>query len=843
MNRREFTTWSQKLTDDDFACALAAAGVVDSEGLLRVIKGVTHWRPVDSLALTKLNARQLASIWKKFVADYTDLRVSIPQPWAGFDPEWITECLTRPTVGLGSVSLSPGRWEQPTLLRQPRISVAGAIGDNSPYEILIVSQGLVSARSLPQAITAKAVVAIGPMPDNPADTQRQLEALRAKIGAGVAAAVLISDANQWVNEFRKQLLAGIAFDLALTRSLPSTSRFLLIENEEWLERDADVSDFKAPIRQGIHPPIVLSIEEPPAALRQDVFVRSPPPRARPSVPTLRRVGRNPQTGEEIKVKIVAKTPSPRHLQARVTAVKTGKSPFTPGSPHRVVIRIGAEDATWISDRRQFDETKLPKYKSGHTLMIVFVEPALMKKPQTSTIHLPPTGPSTSCEFRLRLGPNVEEVNARVIVLYRNRVLQTSLLRGKADGTTAPELKPEVAVSAGFAGLDAQPQYDAALVFNHTATGLSKITGIAGDSAVLLSTGDLDKTVRKLEEALARADWGAKEFSSLDASGTCELLLKLAAHGRILTRQLEARLGGLASAARIQLIAAKPGARLPVEYFYSYPVPGDKWKLCPNAKESLSTGVCGKACGALKDSDKYLCPLGFWGLSKVLEWQTFRPEDTRQLGAYDYKLEEAALASRKQLQPMTKAILAASDRANAEDKKAVPSLMAFLKKAKISVSEVSTWADWKKKVKGSPSLLILIPHTDNDDIRDVVKMEIGDGEWLTADRLEKDFVSQGTVRPVVLLLGGETGQQHVQFEDLISQFMVGGAAVVVSSLTTILGRHAAPLAQEFVEAIEQLAHNKKATFGDVMLNVRRTMMLKGKPMVMSVSSYGDADWKL
>ena len=843
MNRREFTTWSQKLTDDDFACALAAAGVVDKEGLLRVVKGVTYWRPVDSTALSKLNASQLATTWKKFVASYTDLRLSIPQPWTGFDPEWITECLMRPAVGLGSVSLSPGRWDQPTLLRQPHISIAGTIGDNSPYEILIASQGLNSARFLPPGTAAKGVVALGPMPDDPADTQRQLEVLRAKLGAGAAAAVLVSDPNQWVNSFRQLLLKGIAFDLALTqslRALPSMGRCLLIENEEWLERDAELSDFKAPIRQGIHPPIVLSIVEPPAAIPQDIFVPTPT-RAKPPVRTVRRVGRNPQTGAEIE--IVSAPPSPRHLQARVAESGTGASVFTPGSQHRIEVRIGEDEVSWITDARVFDESKLPKSKSGHTLTVVFVEPALMKKPQTATLHLPPNGSSTSCKFSLRLGPRVEAVAARIIVLYRNRVLQTSLLRGKADGNETPHLEPEVAVSAGFAGLDEQPKYDAALVFNHTTTGLSKVTGIAGDSAVLLSTGDLDKTVRKLEDALATADWGAKEFSSLDAPGTCELLLKLAAHGRILTRQLEARLGSLAKAARIQLVAAKPGARLPVEYFYSYAVPGDNWKLCPNAKKTLSTGVCGKSCGALKDPDKYLCPLGFWGLSKVLEWQTFRPEATRELSAYDYKLEESALTSRKQLQPLTKAVLAASDRANAEDKKAVPSLMTFLKKAKISATEVSTWDDWKKKVKTSPALLILIPHTDNDEVRDVVKMEIGNAQWLTADRLEKEFVSQGTVRPVVLLLGCETGQQHVQFEDLVSQFMVGGAAVVVSSLTTILGRHAAPLAQEFVESIERLATNKKATFGDVMLDVRRTMMRKGKPMVMSVSSYGDADWKL
>jgi hypothetical protein len=55
--------------------------------------------------------------------------------------------------------------------------------------------------------------------------------------------------------------------------------------------------------------------------------------------------------------------------------------------------------------------------------------------------------------------------------------------------------------------------------------------------------------------------------------------------------------------------------------------------------------CTKSCGAQKNSEKYLCPAGFWGLSKVLEWQSFRQESARNLKKSDYLLQALRLANR------------------------------------------------------------------------------------------------------------------------------------------------------------------------------------------------------
>jgi hypothetical protein len=848
MNRREFANWSRGLSDDEFACALAAAGVVDERGL-RVSKGVARWRTVDIRRIRGQSARHFATLWRRLVSKHKNLRLSIQGSRRNVDPEWLVTWLIRPAVGVASVSLSAGKWTQDPLPPRPRISLAGRATPQGPNDILIIFQGLTNANAATLGSKAKAVITVGGMPRDSASAMAMLERLRARLGAGTAAAVSGKGRQEWVVALRKALLRRTALDVALTkslRSMPAPWRMLLIQNEAWLEREEFAAVKVLRLVPSIHRPIVrplvdiekeASIEE---VYEEDAFeadggsgsaTGGGPGIAFPLPPP------PPPT------EAYSGPPGPRHLQANVQDIATGREAFRAGGKHLVHVRIGAADAAWITDPRIFDETKLPPSKTGHTLTVVLVEPQFMKKPLVSSLHLPPRGSSTTCSFRLAIPTRVNEVAIRIVLLYRNRVLQTALLKSQANGDDRPKLEPEVVVNPGLTALDIQPEYDAALVFNHSAAGDGKVMGIAGGQTALINTGPMQGLIQKIEDALAAAEWGSKKFQGLQGKGTLALLRKLAGHGRNLLRNLEAKLEGLKTAQRIQLIAAKPGARLPVEYFYSYPLPAKPWKLCPNAAKALGAGACGDKCGAVENSQKYICPLGFWGMSKVLEWQSYRPESARTLKGNDYKLQNAAVAKRKRLQPLSKAVVAASYRANAEDKDAVSSLVKCIKDSEIAVVEVSTWAQWEAKIKSSPSLLLLLPHTDVEEELDQPKMEIGRDQWLTLDRLEKGYVTVGGVRPVVLLLGCETGQQHVAFEDFISNFITDGAAIVVSSATTILGRHAAPVAREFVEVITRMRKNKAATFGDVMLEVRRSMMRKGFPIVMSVSSYGDADWRL
>lgn len=540
----------------------------------------------------------------------------------------------------------------------------------------------------------------------------------------------------------------------------------------------------------------------------------------------------------------------QHYEAPTTPVRE----FRAGTVHRVEVRVGMADTEWISLSKDFPEEELPPSKSGHRLTVVFSEPTLSPHPQVGHILLPPGGSSEVCSFFLAAANEASTVQARVTVLYRNRVLQTAMLNGpmlakeqKATENDHISLMPEVVVSPGMADLESQTSYGAALVINHTAGGTPQVLKIVDDDAELISTADLTPSVEQIDDELGRCDWGAKDFRNIKAPGTLKLLRFLAVHGSLLYRGIVKQQfidKRLATARSLQLIASKPGARLPVEYFYDRPSPDKNATLCPSGLKLLDKGECTKNCVDGKQGGRYICPLGFWGLTRVLEWHVYRPQATRELQNYDYALQQEKMGKRHQLPTLDRALFGASDRANAEVKTSVPNLLRTMKKTDITVTQSTTWDDWKKQVAATkPSLLIVIPHLDIDSTFNVAKLEIGSEKWLRADQVDEAYVRTQGCQPVVLLLGCETGKVSIPFEDFVSAFVIGGAAIVVSTAAPVLGRQATLLAEEFASVLKKLRAKKGTTFGDVMLSVRRNMLRKGVPVVLSVSSYGDADWRL
>ena len=96
---------------------------------------------------------------------------------------------------------------------------------------------------------------------------------------------------------------------------------------------------------------------------------------------------------------------------------------------------------------------------------------------------------------------------------------------------------------------------------------------------------------------------------------------------------------------------------------------------------------------------------------------------------------------------------------------------------------------------------------------------------------------------MLLIGCETTFAKVQFDDFVSAFRFAGAKVVVSTVATILGRHAAPAAQRLTELIDELTRAGPIRVGEVLLAARRSLLAEGMPMALGLTAYGDADWRL
>jgi len=161
-----------------------------------------------------------------------------------------------------------------------------------------------------------------------------------------------------------------------------------------------------------------------------------------------------------------------------------------------------------------------------------------------------------------------------------------------------------------------------------------------------------------------------------------------------------------------------------------------------------------------------------------------------------------------------------------------------------VERVRDWDTWRTAVQNrNPSILVLVPHTLKD-ADSIPTLEIGEEQQLPEDQITASYVhtTHDFHPPVVLLLGCETAGPDVPFQAFAVQFRIHGAAIVLSTLTPVLGRHAVPVAQMLLGELRHAAH-AQGTFGDALLMLRRRALAAGIPMVLSLVAYGDADWRL
>ncbi len=71
------------------------------------------------------------------------------------------------------------------------------------------------------------------------------------------------------------------------------------------------------------------------------------------------------------------------------------------------------------------------------------------------------------------------------------------------------------------------------------------------------------------------------------------------------------------------MSTRTDATVPFEFIYDHQVPDDDARVCPNWREAFRQGRCLESCGG--GSEKAVCPLGFWGLRKVIERHQVSPE--------------------------------------------------------------------------------------------------------------------------------------------------------------------------------------------------------------------------
>lgn len=547
--------------------------------------------------------------------------------------------------------------------------------------------------------------------------------------------------------------------------------------------------------------------------------------------------------------------------------------------HKALVRIGFPEEGWIQNTEEFKPEGLSDKETYH-LMVVFTEPQLFPDPLVSFIDLPPGGNSSECEFLFRIPKNVEKIEARISIVYKNRVLQTALLKAQVvidplqtDDRARVEVVPEANVRADFSGLKQRRNFEGAFILNHDANHISGVTAIRDKYVAFSPLGDLDKFVAKVDEFLTKiADYPDEYTGGLKAAATVTLMSDLAMHGRMLYKTLAefprgnmsdvfsslSQSGAAKATQRIQIISANPNTRLPMEFLYDRKAPATSdAKLCPRAIEALNNDGCFTDCDGIKDPENHVCPMGFWGLTRIIERHTYNPLDADKVDG-SFRFQSEPVEGRKHLDIFRGVLFGASNRADISEVTAPDGTVTAKKGGGISkiVSvldtiaksrnhKVSSWTEWRDKIGSDPppTTLLLLTHTEKSGT--VPALEIEDGVLVGMQSIEEDYVysRRDPVPPVVLLIGCETGAADIEFINFVAKFRQGGAAIIVSTGSPIRGRHAIPVTEELLKQLDEFTRKPHTSFGEVMRIVKQKVLAQGYPMVLTLMTYGDADWQI
>lgn len=556
--------------------------------------------------------------------------------------------------------------------------------------------------------------------------------------------------------------------------------------------------------------------------------------------------------------------SQRFLQAQLLRVKKRRLVEKFRSlPHLgtcfVRVRVGYEEGAWPKfGNVPFPTDRLPPPDAGGWTLQVYVF-TNSEEPHHATMFLPASGNSQPVEFMCRTGDGWKRFKARIVVAHQNRVLQSAWIEapvededGKAKGRLSRGL--EAVVKQNLTSLDERSAFDAFLVVNDSLTERPGVAIGAGSSAVLRTPPDLPKTINFIDGELTKVSEKPELYEGgLESPGVVRMLRSLAQYGSlmyeaiVLDHEVDQ---ALIAAERVQVVAAESWARLPIEFFYDRPAPDQNAPLCPGAKNCLggsmtaSPSRCNDACPPAGASKDVICPRGFWGLRKVIEWH--RHSGNKE-GDSNFRLSSEPVAERKSIKAFQSVLFAHSDRVNAHDDQASSMVLAALKSASSQTGTASDWVDWRSGVSStSPLLMVVLPHNEESS-NQLSELSIGPGQT-ASHRLLVTSIDDGIVKgpntipgPIIMLLGCETGAPKTSYLGYVPKLRRHGASIIVSTGSVVLGRQISPICVRLIEGLKAAIKTGPAPLGEVMLRLRREALADGYPIVLALSASGDADW--
>lgn len=144
------------------------------------------------------------------------------------------------------------------------------------------------------------------------------------------------------------------------------------------------------------------------------------------------------------------------------------------------------------------------------------------------------------------------------------------------------------------------------------------------------------------------------------------------------------------------------------------------------------------------------------------------------------------------------------------------------------------------LKAAPpsDLLVLLPHTDY--VRPSLEIST---KTLRRGQIHTDHVTGGhDVAPIVLLFGCQTTGTVDDRAGFASAFMAQHAGMVFTSLTPLLGTHAATLARRLVGMLRDPTR-PRCRVGELTTVFRADAVRAGELAALAITAYGDADWRV
>lgn len=756
--------------------------------------------------------------------------------------------------------------------------------DHTQCEILVIRgsplEALRRLLNLPYQARAGYLLLLGAMDWRWGSMASRVDALLAETKAAGISMAPAAPTNQavlqWMNDFVRELSHNAPFDMALAAAFPRESSLHVMDLRlldlaamttvvRKLQRRLQELPEKASV--GVATETCQRLGFAMAMLPQDVLAKleSCPKElfdseirgatATKEIATAERTARRETGSEE----------APRYLQGDLFTLGEGGEPraekrgLIVGARYRLEVFIGPEGKGAIVADRPVDETEIDwLHKDSYTLQVLFAEPRQWDEPMRGTMELRRVGASDKCAFLFsptKSGPFV----GRVTVYYRGRVLQTALLKttvakDKAEWemleTRELSFHVEAVIRQSLGTLHERRRFDACIVLNHTSGGQSAATAASQDGAYIASLDKVEKQLPRINALLTQIANQPKQYGKgLRKKANTELLRKLAKEGNWVYRNLVVDWIDRSSAAKairdsthLQVVSMEPDKVVPLEFAYTFPAPQMDAPVCPRAEQALRETdklpeeTCPKKCDMTGDPAPYVCPLGFWGLSKVIE---------RHL--YDPNLPKAAMvqhdepvAGRDTLAVRGPSLLATSKEVS---KPGCKKLLEQLQSAwNGKVTTVKKWSGWPKAVKDhKPVLIVALPHAGGKDSN--LFLEIN-GDSIPSSSISESYVVSEAGRPIVLLLGCDTAGTGSwdTYATNITIFRQAQAALVLATVATVFGDDVASVAGTLVEGLAKAGASSHDCFGEVLLRAKREAVANSTLAALCLVAFGDADWK-